>query len=168
VVLTAGSWSTLVEGTTLPADAVRPARGQIVEVTTEAPLLHRLVYGPGCYMSPRDDGRVLIGSTVEFVGFRPGVPAGAVQALLAAAIRVVPALADASLSRAWSCFRPATPDELPLLGRTSVDGLFVATGHFRNGIVLTPITAEIVAAAVAGEEPPFDVAAFSAGRVVGS
>jgi glycine/D-amino acid oxidase-like deaminating enzyme len=92
-----------------------------------------------------------------------------VQALLAAAIRVVPALAEASLSRAWSCFRPATPDELPMMGPTAVAGLYVATGHFRNGIVLTPITAEIIAAAVAGEPAPagLDVAPFSAARVGG-
>jgi glycine oxidase len=166
VVLAAGSWSTLVEGTPLLPDAVRPARGQIVELVADAPPVKHIVYGPGCYLSPRDDGRVLIGSTIEFVGFRPGVPAGAVQALLAAAIRVVPALADVSLSRAWSCFRPATPDELPMIGPTAVDGLHVATGHFRNGIVLTPITAAIIAAAVSGEPAPagLDVAPFSAMR----
>jgi glycine oxidase len=109
----------------------------------------------------------LVGSTLEFVGFRPGVTAGAVQALLAAAIRLVPALAGANVSRTWSCFRPATPDELPLLGATSIEGLYVASGHFRNGIVLTPITAEIMGAVIEGTPPPIDIAPFSPTRAVG-
>jgi glycine oxidase len=143
---------------------VRPSRGQIVELVTESPVIRGIVYGPGCYLSPRDDGRVLVGSTLEFVDFRPGVTAGAVQALLAAAIRLVPALVEANVSRTWSCFRPATPDELPLLGGTAIEGLYVASGHFRNGIVLTPITAEILAAVIAGERPPMDIAPFSPTR----
>jgi glycine oxidase len=168
VVLAAGTWSGLVEGAGLPATAVWPSRGQIVELLTEPPLLGSIVYAPGCYLSPRDDGRVLIGSTLERVGFRPGVTAGAVQALLAAAIRAVPALAEASVNRTWSCFRPATPDELPLLGPSPIARLFLATGHFRNGIVLAPITGEILAAAIAGDPPPVDVAPFAPARLAGA
>lgn len=160
VVLSAGSWSALVEGVPLASGAVRPSRGQIVELVTEQPVIRGVIYGPGCYLSPRDDGRVLVGSTLEFVGFRPGVTAGAVQALLAAAIRLVPVLSGANVNRTWSCFRPATPDELPLLGATSVEGLYVASGHFRNGIVLTPITAEILGSVIEGKEPPVDIAPF--------
>jgi glycine oxidase len=78
---------------------------------------------------------------------------------------LVPALAEANVSRTWSCFRPATPDELPLLGPTAIEGLYVASGHFRNGIVLTPITAEIMKAVIAGSAPPIDIAPFSATRV---
>lgn len=168
VVIAAGSWSTLVEGAPLPANLIKPARGQIVEVFSEQPLLQSIVFAPGCYLSPRDDGRVLVGSTMEFVGFRPGVTAGAVQALLAAAIRAVPALAGADIRRTSSCFRPCTPDELPILGATSLPRLFIASGHFRNGIVLTPLTAEIIAALVMGEPPPVDLSAFAVDRAFGA
>jgi glycine oxidase len=161
VVLAAGSWSGLVEGSSLPADAVRPARGQIVELTTAMPALRGVIFGPGCYLSPRDDGRLLVGSTLEFVGFRPGVTAGAVRDLLTAAIRLVPRLADASVSRTWSSFRPYTRDELPLLGQTSLGGLVLATGHYRNGILLAPITGAIVAALVAGEPLPAEATPFA-------
>jgi glycine oxidase len=165
VVLAAGSWSALVEGTGLPEAAVVPIRGQIVELAATPPPLRSLVYGSDCYLSPRDDGRVLIGSTVERVGFRPGVTAGAVQALLAGAIRLAPGLAEADLRRAWSCFRPCATDELPLLGATHVEGLYAATGHFRNGIVLAPITGEILAALIEGAEPPVELRPFSASRL---
>jgi len=165
VVLAAGSWSTLVDGAPLPADAVRPARGQIVELCSALPRVRSVVYGPRCYFSPRDDGRVLVGSTLEFVGFRPGVTAQAVRDLLDAAIELAPILGDAAVGRTWSSFRPHTKDELPLLGHTSVQGLLLATGHFRNGILLAPLTAEIIAALAAGEEPPADVRPFASTRL---
>lgn len=164
VVIAAGSWSTLIEGAPLPDTLIKPARGQIVELYCEEPLFQSIIFAPGCYMSPRDDGRVLVGSTMEFVGFRPGVTAGAIQSLLASAIRVVPALANADIRRTSSCYRPCTPDELPVLGQTSIPGLFIASGHFRNGIVLTPLSAEIVASLVCGEPPPVDLSPFAPGR----
>lgn len=164
VVIAAGSWSALVEGSSLAPGSVRPARGQIVELMATIPPLRGAVFGPDCYLSPRDDGRVLVGSTLEFVGFRPGVTAGAVRDLLAAAIRLVPSLAEASVGPAWSSFRPYTRDELPLLGATPVERLFLATGHFRNGILLAPITGVIVARAILGEPVP-EAAAFSSRRL---
>jgi glycine oxidase len=111
---------------------------------------------------------VLVGSTLEFVGFRRGVTAGALAELAAAAIRDVPALADADLDRAWSSFRPWTPDELPLIGPSRIGGLTLATGHYRNGILLSPITAEIVAALVTGAEPPIDLAPYAPARLAAS
>jgi glycine oxidase len=164
VVLAAGSWSTLVEGTPLPPGSVRPARGQIVELLLPAPLVERVVYGPRAYLSPRDDGRVLVGSTLEFVGFRPGVTAAAVRDLLAGAIELAPALGGADLGRCWSGLRPHTPDELPVIGSTSVARLLLATGHFRNGILLSPITAEVIAALVVGAPLPADMAPFAESR----
>jgi glycine oxidase len=165
VVLAAGSWSALVPGAALPSASVRPARGQIVQLLVPSPVLRGIVWGPRAYLCPRDDGRVLIGSTLEFVGFRRGVTAGAIAELTTAAIRDVPALADADFDRAWSSFRPWTADELPLIGASTVRGLTLATGHYRNGILLSPITAEIVAALATGRPPPLDVTPFSASRL---
>jgi glycine oxidase len=165
VVVAAGSWSTFVAGTPLDAGAVIPARGQMVELAMPAPPLSHVVMGPRCYLVPRDDGRVLVGATVEFVGYRREVTAGAVRELLSAALDLVPSLEAAVLRDTWSSFRPFTPDELPLLGRTRVAGLLLATGHYRNGILLAPITAEIIAAIAAGKAPPVDVTPFEASRL---
>jgi glycine oxidase len=161
VVLAAGSWSTLVEGVPLDPAAVRPARGQIVELETREPILRRVVVGPACYLVPRDDGRLLVGSTLEFVGYRREVTAIAVRNLLSAAIEIAPSVADASLIRAWSSFRPYSARGLPLIGPTEITGLILATGHHRNGILLAPITAEIVRALVSGQKPPIDLSAFA-------
>jgi glycine oxidase len=162
VVLAAGSWSTLVAGIPLRAGDVRPARGQIVELETRDPLLQSVVFAPACYLVPRDDGRVLIGSTLEFVGYRREVTARAVRDLLHAGIELVPALADATLGRTWSSFRPFTETGTPLLGPTEVRGLLLATGHYRNGVLLAPITAEIIAGVMMGREAPVDLKPFGA------
>ncbi len=164
VVLAAGSWSSLVSPRSVGAPRVVPARGQIVELRTSVPLLDSIVFGPDCYVVPRADGRVLIGSTLEFVGFRREVTAGAVARLLAAAIRLVPGLAQAELSGFWSSFRPYTDDELPLLGPSRIAGLVWMSGHYRNGILLAPISAKIVACSVTGKKPPLDLAPFSPDR----
>ena len=165
VVLAAGSWSPLVAHSSLDERAIVPARGQIVELLATSPILRGVVFGPGCYLSPRDDGRVLVGSTLEFVGFRRGVTAQAVHALVGAAMHLVPALGEAQLGRTWSSFRPYTEDERPLIGPTDVEGLILATGHHRNGILLSAITAEIVASCIAGEALPVDIAPFSSARL---
>jgi glycine oxidase len=164
VVLAAGSWSSLVAHAAVDSPRVVPARGQIVELRTSVPLLDAIVFGPDCYVVPRADGRLLIGSTLEFVGFRREVTAGAVAQLLAAAIRLVPELAQAELSSTWSSFRPYTKDELPLLGPTQTAGLIWMSGHYRNGILLAPISAKIVASCVLGQQPPLDLAPFSPDR----
>ncbi|MEB2322669.1 MAG: glycine oxidase ThiO [Sorangiineae bacterium] len=168
VVVAAGSFTTLLGGLPLAADAVRPARGQIIELRSPAPLIRQVVFGPRCYLVPRDDGRTAVGSTLEFVGFQRGVTAAAVQALLAAAIELVPGLASAALAGAWSGFRPWTPDELPLIGSPGVERLIIASGHYRNGILLTPITAELVTALVLGRRPALDLTPFAPGRALPS
>ena len=164
VVVAAGSWTSLIDGLGLPAGRVIPARGQIVELELPAPLLSHAVFGPGAYLVPRDDGRLLVGSTLEFVGYEHAVTAGAVRDLLTHATRLMPALERATLRATWSSFRPYTRDELPLLGRTKIQRLFLATGHHRNGILLAPISAEIVRACVLGQRAPVALTAFNPDR----
>jgi glycine oxidase len=161
VVLAAGSWSTLVEGVPLEPNSVRPARGQMVELEAREPVLKRVVFGPRCYLVPREDGRVLVGSTLEFVGYRREVTAGAIRDLLSAAIELVPSLADSGLGRTWSNFRPYSDRGRPLIGASEVRGLVLATGHHRNGILLAPITAEIVRALIVGDAPPVEVGTYA-------
>lgn len=162
IVIAAGSWSSLIQGIPLDRGSIRPARGQIVELSMREPILRHVVFGPGCYLVPRDDGRILVGSTLELVGYRREVTAKAVRDLLDAALKLAPSLEAAVLGKTWSSFRPYTEMGHPLLGPTPIEGLVLATGHFRNGILLAPITAEIVRATVLGEKAPVDLAPFSA------
>lgn len=151
-VVAAGAWSGRLHGPRrLP---VRPVRGQIVVLRTVPPALRRTTWGPGAYLVPRLDGRLLVGATTEEEGFRAETTAGAVAGLLAAATRLVPGLANAPLAGFQVGLRPATPDDRPILGPDpEVDGLIYATGHFRNGILLAPETAERVAAMALDGEP---------------
>jgi len=166
VLVAAGSWTSLIDGLGISPGRVIPARGQIVELELPRPPLAHVVFGPGAYLVPRDDGRILIGSTLEFVGYEREVTAGAVRDLLQHAIALVPALARAALRGTWSNFRPYTKDELPLLGRTQIPGLLLSTGHYRNGILLAPISAEIVRAAVLGQRAPVALEAFRPDRAL--
>lgn len=147
VVVAAGAWSGLLD---LPRPLpIRPVRGQIVVLRTIPPLLGRTTWGPGCYLVPRRDGRLLVGSTMEEAGFEPGVTAAAVSRLLGEAVRVAPGLAGAEVQGFQIGLRPASADGLPVLGRDpDVDRLVYATGHFRNEVLLAPETAERVAAMV--------------------
>jgi glycine oxidase len=164
VVVAAGSWSGLVEGAGVPSAVVRPARGQMVAIETRPPLFRQVVAAPGGYLVPRRDGTVLAGSTVEMAGFRKEVTVGGLAGILAMARTVIPALADAPVTATWSNFRPFTEDHLPVLGATGVRGLVLATGHFRNGILLAPITAQAIAELVATGAAPLDLAPFAVDR----
>jgi glycine oxidase len=165
VVVAAGSWSGLVEGAGVPATIVRPARGQLVSIETRPPLFRHVlnVHGRG-YLVPRPDGTVIAGSTVEMAGFRKEVTVGGLAQILGLARTLVPALGDAPVTGSWSNFRPYTEDHLPVLGLTPVRGLVLATGHFRNGILLAPVTAEAIASVVATGTSDIDLAPFSVGR----
>lgn len=165
VVLAAGAWSALVPGSGLPRGAVRPVRGQIALLDTRQRLLSRVVFSDKGYVVPRADGRLLCGSTMEEVGFEKAVTAGGLHRVLGMALEIAPALTHVPVVDTWSNFRPASPDGAPVLGPSSVAGLFYATGHTRNGILLTAITADAVAAAVLGRPPPVDLAPFSVERL---
>jgi glycine oxidase len=165
VVLAAGAWTMLVEGHGLPARAVRPVRGQMAVLDTRPPLLSRVVFSGHGYVVPRRDGRVLCGSTMEEVGYEKAVTAGGLLHVLQVGVEIAPALAQAPVVETWSNFRPASPDGEPILGPATVPGLYYATGHTRNGVLLAPITAEAIAAALLGAPPPVDLAPFSAARL---
>jgi glycine oxidase len=164
VVLAAGYGSAGVPG--LPAAVrppVRPVKGEILTLRQPpgAPLithtLRGLVHGFTVYLVPRADGRLIVGATVQERGWDTRVTAGGAYELLRDALALVPGLDDAELVAVRAGLRPGTPDDLPLIGRAATDGLVLATGHYRNGILLTPITAEAVATAVAGEPLPPEV-----------
>lgn len=165
VVLAAGAWSLQVEGNGLPPGAVRPVRGQIALLDARPPLLTRVVFSGRGYVVPRSDGRILCGSTMEEVGFEKQVTAGGLSTVLSIALEIAPALARTPVVETWANFRPASPDGEPILGAGTVPGLFYATGHTRNGILLCPITADSVSAAVLGRPTPVDLAPFSPARL---
>lgn len=141
VVVTGGSWS----GQLSPEADVVPVRGQLLHVKWQGPPLERILWSERCYLVPWLDGTLLIGATVEDAGFDERVTAGGMRELLDAAIAVVPELANATFVAARVGLRPATRDGLPIIRRSHVNpALVLATGHFRNGILLAPITARLV------------------------
>ena len=172
VVVAAGVWSDRVAG--LPDDVtprVRPVKGQVVRVRTregEPPLLsasvRALVRGRSVYLVPREDGELVIGATQEERGFDTAVTVGGVRELLDDAVRIVPGVDEAEVVEALAGLRPGTHDNRPLIGPTRLAGCLLATGHFRNGVLLTPITADAVAAMLAGGEPDPVVAVASPDR----
>lgn len=164
VVVAAGCWSGRIAG--LPRRLpVTPVRGQMLALETVPPLIHRVVAGPGCYSIPRSDGRLVIGSTMERAGFSAETTAGGIATLLSAALEMLTGLDDSRIAEIWAGLRPGTPDGLPILGPDpEVDGVFYATGHFRNGILLAPITAEVLGAIIAGEPSPVNIEPFRADR----
>lgn len=151
-VLAAGSWSSLVPGVPDALPKVRPVRGQMVQLEERPPRARTIVFGAGAYLVPRGDGRVVCGSTLESVGYERAVTAGGVSAILRGVLALVPSLASAELGATWSNFRPylGTDDAPPLLGASPLPGLFLATGHHRNGILLAKVTGATVADAVCG------------------
>jgi glycine oxidase len=164
VVVAAGAWSAQLDGVPLPAGAVVPVRGQMIELRTAKPILRHVVFGAGGYLVPRADGRMLCGSTEERVGFDKQVTDDAMALLYARAARLCPTLATAPRTGRWAGLRPASADALPYVGTTAVAGLHLATGHHRNGMLLAPLTAAIVAALVTGGAVPVDVTALSPSR----
>jgi glycine oxidase len=160
VVLAAGCFTAQIQGAERYAPTI-PARGQMAAVRPAGiPPLRRVVRGPS-YLVPRGDGRLLIGATVERAGFEKALTAAGIGRLLGDAVRMVPALAAAPVIETWCGLRPDTPDHLPILGPCDVEGLWFATGHFRNGIMLAPVTARALGEWIAKGKTSLPVDGFS-------
>lgn len=173
VVLAAGAWSREIGG--IPAafrPPVRPIKGQMLAIRMDkaAPLLRHVVWLPnGGYLVPRNDGRLIVGGTVEERGFDNSITAGGLFTLIEAAWRAVPTIEELPITETWVGFRPGSRDDAPMLGPSGIDGLVVATGHHRNGILLTPVSASVVSQYIlSGRLPemarPFDPLRFAAKR----
>jgi glycine oxidase len=164
VVVAAGAWS---RAEWLPEQVrprVRPVKGEILTLRGPGPpVCERIVAGERFYAVPRADGRLVVGATVEERGFDTTVTAGGVHELLRESYRALPDVAELELAETSAGLRPGSPDNAPLIG-ASGDGLLLATGHYRNGVLLAPVTADAVSALIAGDEPAVDLAPFAPNR----
>src|SRR5216684_4293736 len=160
VVNCAGAWAGCIGPLRFP---VRPVKGQMLAVVGGGSLRH-VVRAEKVYLVPRSDGLVVIGSTLEEAGYDKHTEASMIQQLFHAALEAVPGLGKSKIHEAWAGLRPGTPDDLPILGETALKGYFVATGHFRDGILLAPITAQVVEDVIFGKSPAYDLSNFSAAR----
>ncbi|MGD1078246.1 MAG: glycine oxidase ThiO [Candidatus Sulfotelmatobacter sp.] len=162
VVNCAGAWSGRIAPHSFPT---RPVKGQMLCLLMPSrTLLKHVVRSPEAYLIPRSDGRLLVGATVEEAGFDKRTDLATIQRLHRAALDLVPELRNGKILEDWAGLRPGTPDALPIMGATATAGYYVATGHFRDGILLAPITAEVMAAVIEGRTPEYDLAPFSPAR----
>ena len=162
VVNCAGAWAGTFGPHSFPT---RPVKGQMLCLAMPSRnFLKHVVRSPEVYLIPRSDGRLLVGTTIEEAGFDKRTDPATIQGLHRAALALVPKLADARILEDWAGLRPGTPDALPMLGATTTPGYYVATGHFRDGIMLAPITAQVMADVIEGRQPEFDLSAFSPAR----
>jgi glycine oxidase len=144
VVVAAGSWSGNIRTGLSYGLPIKPARGQMIAVQMPQLGLRHVVYGSDGYLVPRRDGRILLGSTVEWVGYDKRVTVEGVQQITASALSLAPGLRSSTFIECWAGLRPFCEGGLPVLGPAELDGLYFATGHFRNGLLLAPITAKLL------------------------
>jgi glycine oxidase len=162
IVNCAGAWSGQLGPHAMPT---RPIKGQMLCLIMQPrDLLKHVVRAPDVYLIPRSDGRLLVGATVEEAGFDKRTDLATMQRFHRAAIALVPKFADAKILEDWAGLRPGTPDALPILGATATPGYYVATGHFRDGILLAPITAEVMSKVIEGNNSDFDLSPFAPSR----
>lgn len=168
VVLAAGCWSAQIGGVGPEVAPVRPVKGQLLQLRGPADFLHHnlraIVKGSDVYVANRGDGRLVAGATVEEMGFDTGVTAGAVYTILRDLSQVLPGVWELELTETLAGLRPGSPDNAPLLGPAGPDGLVVATGHYRNGILLTPITADTITELLSTGRVPELIGPFSPAR----
>jgi glycine oxidase len=162
VVNCAGAWAGQIAPYNFPT---RPVKGQMLcVIMPQKEMVRHVIRTPDVYLIPRTDGRMLIGATQEEAGFNKQAVPETIQKLHRSALDLVPNLAEARILEDWAGLRPGTPDALPILGATATAGYFVATGHFRDGILLAPVTALVMGQVMAGETPKFNLRAFEATR----
>ncbi|MFQ5581748.1 MAG: glycine oxidase ThiO [Mariprofundaceae bacterium] len=167
VLLAAGSWSGELAQSMGFSIPVEPVKGQIVLLKAEPGKIKHIIKHDTAYFVPRADGRVLVGASMERVGFKRGNTPAVVNALLEAMMRITPGLQDAEIENQWMGFRPGSPDGLPFLGPVpGKPGLWAAAGHYRNGVALAPVTAEIMSRWIMGEAPVLDMSDFCVGRAI--
>jgi glycine oxidase len=159
-IIAAGSFSGAIEGVAAYAP-VRPAKGQMVALRAEDVEIQRILWSEHVYLVPRNDGRILAGATVEYLGFDKRTTVGGIEKILSAAIELAPQLANGRIEETWAGLRPDSPDHLPILGPADLHGLLMATGHFRSGILLTPITARLIREWVTEQRVSMDWDRFS-------
>jgi glycine oxidase len=167
VVIAGGAWSSLLGASdiALPNPGIKPVRGQMLCFEANPPVARHVIYSPRGYVVPRCDGRLLAGSTTEHAGFEKRVTAAGVQAILAAALEISPRIASLAMTDSWAGLRPRAADTLPVLGPCAeITGVFYATGHYRNGILLAPITGELIARAIVDGMIPSELNIFSPDR----
>lgn len=151
VVIAGGAWVSMlnVPDKALPDIGIEPVRGQMLCFEANPPIARHVIYSPRGYIVPRSDGRLLAGSTTEYAGFDRRVTAAGVQSITTAALEICPGISGLELSASWAGLRPRAADGLPVLGPCAeIEGVFYATGHYRNGILLAPLTGELVAAGI--------------------
>jgi glycine oxidase len=162
VVNCAGAWSGQIGPYAFPT---RPVKGQMLCLLSPVrELVKHVIRSPEIYLIPRSDGRILAGATVEEAGFDKRTDVSTMQRLHRDAVAMVPELRKAKILEDWAGLRPGTPDSLPILGATATPGYYVATGHFRDGILLAPVTARVMAQVIEGKNPDYDLACFSPAR----
>ncbi len=165
VVLATGAWTSLIKGESFVMPEIKPVRGQIIEFQTAKRLFQKVIYSPRGYLVPRANGRVLIGATVEDAGFDKKISDAATGFLLENAQEIAPNLVNLKIHDQWVGLRPFASDGLPVLGAVEkIENLFVATAHYRNGILLAPVTAKILAEKIAENSTSNYLAEFSPNR----
>jgi glycine oxidase len=165
VVIACGAWTTQILSEALPNPRIEPVRGQMVSFEATPQIARHVIFSPRGYIVPRRDGRLLAGSTSEHAGFDKRVTAAGVQSIVTSALEISPSIAALPLTSSWAGLRPRASDGLPVLGPCAeIAGVFYATGHYRNGILLTPITGELLARAIVDEEISLPLQIFSPDR----
>lgn len=159
-IIAAGCFSAQIEGVAAYAP-VFPAKGQMIALRCESVEIRRVLWLEHTYLVPRNDGRIIAGSTIERTGFDRNVTAGGIKKILSEVLQLAPGLEKAQIEETWAGLRPDSPDHLPILGPTDLDGLLIATGHFRSGILLAPITARLMREWICSQTVSVDWERFS-------